>query len=285
MLSLTNFAAEMERERARQRTYDAMLSKARALHVTGGRVYGYDNVDILAPTPDAEGRQKRLHVVRNVNASQAAVVRRIFELYASGLGLTKIAKTLNSEAVPPPRRDARGWSPTAIREMLYRPLYRGQVVWNKTQKISRGGTKKQRHRPKAEWLSIDAPELRIVSDQLWDTVHARLERLAGTFARSAHGGRLLGRPSQGDGDSPYLLTGFASCAICAGAIGGVTQFHGTGLRLEPAPHDVLRLHNAPQTGRGDLRERREDPHASRRPSRAGRHLGRPSASGHRSCHR
>ena len=35
MLSLTNFAAEMEREKARQRTYDAMLRKAKALHVTG----------------------------------------------------------------------------------------------------------------------------------------------------------------------------------------------------------------------------------------------------------
>src|SRR5262249_21911462 len=49
MLSLTNFAAEMERERARQRTYDAMVRKAKALHVTGGKVYGYDNVEILGP--------------------------------------------------------------------------------------------------------------------------------------------------------------------------------------------------------------------------------------------
>ena len=36
MLSLTNFAAEMERERARQRTHDALLRKAKALHVAGG---------------------------------------------------------------------------------------------------------------------------------------------------------------------------------------------------------------------------------------------------------
>ena len=35
MLSLTNFASEMEREKARQRTYDAMVRKAKALHVTG----------------------------------------------------------------------------------------------------------------------------------------------------------------------------------------------------------------------------------------------------------
>jgi DNA invertase Pin-like site-specific DNA recombinase len=38
MLSLTNFASEMEREKARQRTYDAMVRKAKARHVTGGKV-------------------------------------------------------------------------------------------------------------------------------------------------------------------------------------------------------------------------------------------------------
>jgi len=50
MLSLTNFASEMEREKARQRTYDAMLRKAKALHVTGGKVYGYNNVEVLDPS-------------------------------------------------------------------------------------------------------------------------------------------------------------------------------------------------------------------------------------------
>ncbi len=34
MLSLTTFADELERERGRQRTYDAMQRKARAGHVT-----------------------------------------------------------------------------------------------------------------------------------------------------------------------------------------------------------------------------------------------------------
>src|SRR5262247_4004963 len=41
MLSLTAFADELERERARQRTYDAMQRKARAGHSTGGSCYGY----------------------------------------------------------------------------------------------------------------------------------------------------------------------------------------------------------------------------------------------------
>src|SRR5437870_10611389 len=39
MLSLTNFAAEVERERARQRTYGAMVRKAKALRGTGGKVH------------------------------------------------------------------------------------------------------------------------------------------------------------------------------------------------------------------------------------------------------
>lgn len=108
MLSLTNFASEMERERAKQRTYDAMLRKAKAGHVTGGIVYGYDNREIVS----AEG--KRLHVVRVVNEPEAVRVRQIFEMYAGGLGITCIAKRLNNESIPAPRQGPNGWSPSAI---------------------------------------------------------------------------------------------------------------------------------------------------------------------------
>src|SRR6266481_580027 len=107
MLSLTNFASEMEREKARQRTYDAMLRKAKALHVTGGKVYGYDNIEVLGP----EGT--RTSVTRQINPEQATVVRRIFELYASGIGMLTIAHRLNDEGVKPPR--GRGWAPSGIR--------------------------------------------------------------------------------------------------------------------------------------------------------------------------
>jgi Resolvase, N terminal domain len=41
LMSVTAFADELEREKARQRTYDAMQRKAKAGHVTGGRVFGY----------------------------------------------------------------------------------------------------------------------------------------------------------------------------------------------------------------------------------------------------
>jgi site-specific DNA recombinase len=43
LMSVTAFADELERQKAGLRVYDAMSRKARARHVTGGRVFGYDN--------------------------------------------------------------------------------------------------------------------------------------------------------------------------------------------------------------------------------------------------
>jgi site-specific DNA recombinase len=90
MLSLTAFADELEREKARQRTFDAMLRKAKAGHVTGGRVFGYDNVDVVGP----DGR--RSHVIREINDAEAAIIRRIFQLCADGRRLSGMG-TINCE--------------------------------------------------------------------------------------------------------------------------------------------------------------------------------------------
>ena len=212
MLSITNFGAEMEREKAKQRTYDAMLRKAKAGHVTGGKVYGYDNKEMLAP----DGR--RLHVLRIINSSQAAVVRRVFEMYASRMGISRIAKTLNGERVAPPRGGA-GWAPSAIREILYRPLYRGEIVWNEYQKIERGGTKQRRRRKQDQLIKVDAQDLRIIPTDLWQQVQKRLTVNQEVYSKSstqASNGNL--RTALRDIESPYLLSGMARCKHCGGPI-------------------------------------------------------------------
>lgn len=73
-----------------------------------------------------------------------------------GLGITRIAKRLNAEGVLAPRQSPRGWAPTAVREILHRPLYKGEIVWNQHQKIVRGGTKKRRQRDEKDWIRLDA---------------------------------------------------------------------------------------------------------------------------------
>ncbi|MPZ18097.1 MAG: hypothetical protein GEV06_09320 [Luteitalea sp.] len=217
MLSVTAFADELEREKARQRTYDAMLRKARAGQVTGGRVFGYDNIDIMTPGPD--GQPCRSHVERRINESEAAVIRRIFELCGQGHGLRAIAVALNADGAVCPRpqqQRPKGWAPSSVRAILYRPLYRGEIVWNRTKKRNQWGIKEQRSTPEAEWLRLSAPELRIVSDDLWNAAHARLAGSRETYVRGT-GGRLWGRPPNGVA-SKYLLSGLARCGQCGGSI-------------------------------------------------------------------
>src|SRR5499426_840786 len=139
-----SLASSFERRRARQRTYDALRRRAEAGAVTGGRVFGYRNE-----------RYGTGYVRRVIDDAEAAIVRRIFTLYAEGDGLTRIAKRLNADSVPPPSHGTGSWAPTAIREIIRRPLYAGRVVWNRSQKITRRGTKAQRWRPASEWMHRD----------------------------------------------------------------------------------------------------------------------------------
>ena len=134
LMSVTAFADELERQKAGLRVYDAMSRKARAGHVTGGRVFGYDNLDVL----DASGQ--RSHVERRINEAEAVVIRRMFELCAAGAGLTRITKTLNAEGVPAPRPQLgrpHAWATSSVRAVLRRSLYKGDVVWNRSRKRDR----------------------------------------------------------------------------------------------------------------------------------------------------
>ena len=202
--------AEMNAEYRRQIsrwTRDAMERKARAGHVTGGRVFGYDNVRV-------DG-----HVERRINVKQATAVRRIFEMAVAGAGVKKIAKTLNVERVPSPRPQQgrpNGWAPSSVRPVLHRTLYKGVITWGKTKQRDASGERKYRRLPSSDWLEIPAPELRIVSEELWEAAHRRLKASAATYLRGTRG-QLWGRPPTGL-ESRYLLTGLSQCGLCGSGL-------------------------------------------------------------------
>jgi site-specific DNA recombinase len=221
MLSLTAFADELEREKGRQRTTDAMVRKARAGHVTGGRVFGYHNVPVL----DATGQRR--HVDRHIHEREAAVVRRIFELCAAGHGVRSIAKQLNAVGEAAPRAQQGrpvAWSPSSVWEALRRPLYRGEVVWNQTRKRDTWGRKRPQAREASDWIRQDRPDLRIVSPELWRAAHARLDGAREDYVQR-NAGRTWGRPVNGT-ESKYLLTGLAQCALCNGGLFVHSRSHG-----------------------------------------------------------
>jgi site-specific DNA recombinase len=206
MMTLKAFADEMEREQGRLRTRVAMRRKAEAGHVTGGRTFGYDNVEVR----DATG--KRSHVIARINEEQAAVVRRIFQLCASGEGLTAISKTLNAEGCLSPRAQRgrpNGWTASSVRAVLHREKYKGVIVWDKTRKRNRWGAKRQEAKPCSEWLTHHAPELAIVTEAEWAAAHARIAADRQRFGR-AGGGRTPGSGAK------YMLTGLLKCKCGAG---------------------------------------------------------------------
>lgn len=220
--SVRLYAAEMEREKASERTHDAMLRKAKNGHVLGGKVYGYDNIPVMMNDLCSDGKPKRSHVERRINENEAVNVRHIFQLYASGIGLTTLAKTLNRNHISPPRGGNLGWAPSAIREILHRDLYRGISIWNQTQTVQIGGTKKQRQRPESEWLRIPVSSLRIVSERDWERVQERIKDSA-TIYRRAQDGTLKNGPCGRVLNSQYLLSGLAKCGICRKSIVGITR--------------------------------------------------------------
>ena len=213
------FAAEYRRQITAW-TYAAMERKARAGHVTGGRVFGYENERVNG------------HVERRINATEAAIVQRIYELYAAGHGLPTVAHMLNADGAPCPRAQQGrvfGWCASSVREILKRPLYRGELVWGRARKRDSEGQVNPTKRPASQVLRSPVPELRIVSEDLARAVDARRVAMHMRSLRQANG-RLIGRPP-GEG-SPYLLTGLLACGVCGGgmeilssASGGRRLFH------------------------------------------------------------
>ena len=188
-----------------KKTHRGLESRALQGMHTGGVCYGYSTV------PVGDSGAKRLVI----NEAEARIVRRIFEMYASGLSFKGISKKLNSELVPPPRSKYHSgtptWCPTAIREMLRRRLYMGEKVWNCSQfkKVPGTNTRRSRPRPESEWTRISLPELAIVSRELWDAVQTRLQSV-----RHNGGNRTrLGLLPRGL-TSRYLFSNLLKCGEC-----------------------------------------------------------------------
>ena len=135
-------------------------------YVGSGRTYGYINVPV--PSLDAKwrhGRAARDGVRLEVNQEEKAVVIRVFEMYASGLGPRAIARQFNLEGIPrPTRRNGRSqnpWGSDGIWRMVHNTKYRGVNTWNKSHVVLNPNTKqKEQHpRPESEWERVENEDL------------------------------------------------------------------------------------------------------------------------------
>jgi site-specific DNA recombinase len=217
-------ADEAHREDTAKRVHEAHDRKVRMGYVVGGRCYGYRNVDVFSGT-DEHGRPRRSHVVREVDPTQARVIRQIFELSGTGHGLKAIAKILNASGIATPR-GARMWRESTVRAVLFNETYRGVVVWNRTRKRDDWGQVAPRDRDQHEWRRVPAPKLEIVKDQLWRRAHEQLALRSRSYLAATKGERHGRPPVNGAARHRHLLTGYTQC-VCGSRLEVRSRWHGS----------------------------------------------------------
>ena len=188
----------------REKTKRGQLGRVLQGRAAAGKAYGYDVVQ------DGE-RGGRV-----INPAEAAVVTRIFTLFAHGVSPRAIARRLNEEQVPGP--DNRPWQDTTIRGqkergtgILNNELYIGELVWNRCSYVKdpRTGKRVARPNPPERWERTPVPHLRIIDDALWQEVKRRQETTAFAMARDAHGNALKSAHRR-----RFLLSGLLVCGCC-----------------------------------------------------------------------
>jgi hypothetical protein len=169
MMRLTAFADELEREKAWQRTYDAMLRKARAGGSRGRVFWLPEHRDQRRGRPAIPRRARHrrepggdhpadlpaLGRGTRLQGDRQASERRAGALGVGTAGTVAIVGTVicPCSALPAPLSRRKCLEPDA------KARYMGRIH--------------QTDRPESGWIRRSAPDLRIVSEAEWDAAHAR----------------------------------------------------------------------------------------------------------------
>lgn len=159
----------------------------------------------------------------------ASIVRRIFDMYTSGLGQNTIAKILNSEGIPCPseykkqcglnyhnsnRLDSTSyWTYSTIRNILKNEMYIGNMVQNKNfRQICKQNAILL---PKDKWIVVKGTHEPVIDMDTWDKVQDLL-------TRNTRQTKL--------GQNIHMFAGFLKCGDCGRAMvkikrKGVTTFN------------------------------------------------------------
>jgi DNA invertase Pin-like site-specific DNA recombinase len=172
----------------------------------GGLCYGYRVVRSVNGSVVTTGE-------REIEPVEAAIVERVFREFVAGASPKQIAKRLNQEGISGPFRAK--WNPSTIHGhpsrgtgILNNELYVGRIIWNRLRYIKNPDTGKRvsRLNPRSEWITKEVPDLRIVSDELWDAVKRRQHATRRVLESSTS--IVKARRPQ------YLFSGLTRCGVC-----------------------------------------------------------------------
>lgn len=161
--------------------------------------------------------EKRLPVI---DEPAATIVRRIFEMRLKGYSARRITNVLNDENIPSPLQYRKqrlgiasgtsslfGWSEPTIWSILSNPIYRGDLIQQRTTTISHKNHQRIYH-DESECVITVASHEAIVSKKVWEQVQE--------MRSSKRRGRRINRTGE-----VHPLSGLLYCADC----GAKMRFH------------------------------------------------------------
>jgi site-specific DNA recombinase len=190
-LQMLGLIAEYQRNTIVENVQMGMKQRARNGKWNGGQVLGYDVVEV----PSTKGYDSTLRV----NQMEAALIRKIFQMYASGRGLRSIANHLNQEEYKTKLGNA--FSTVAIKTIINNPVYIGKIRYN----VRENWSEKRRKGINPDPIIVDGEHEPIISKDLWEAVQALFKK------KSFSPPRVF--------DGTYPLTGLMRCPQCGATLG------------------------------------------------------------------
>ncbi|WP_429041523.1 recombinase family protein [Bradyrhizobium elkanii] len=186
----------------------------------GGRPYAYQPV---------AGKPGELAIVED----EANIVREIFTRYVAGETPRQIAGALNRRGVKPPR--GRLWAASTLNGntargsgVLQNDLYAGRIVWNKVRMVKDPTTRRRVSRANQpdQYKVVEAPHLRIISDDLWKAAQAaKVQRRHNATPATVQKARAPKR----------VFSGLIRCGSCGGGMASIGS-DAKGTRLQCSAH-------------------------------------------------
>lgn len=152
-----------------------------------------------------------------IDPEKSEIVKEVFMMHANGTGIGQIAKHLNKNKIPTPRKNNHGWDPTAIRSMLHNPVYIGTTVYGRHKRVKlRSGKSSMLDVGKENWIIFENTHPAIINQELWDKVQARVQISAAKYPKQKRHEHFKGRTTPAY--TKYLLSGLMKCGHCGANI-------------------------------------------------------------------
>jgi site-specific DNA recombinase len=132
----------------------------------------------------------------SINEAEAAIIRRIFQLFIDGYGNFSIVRILNAEGVPSPR--GKNWTPLATYRIINNPSYKGVEYAFKYEQNEDG---KVRFTPPSKKIQLPAGVRPAIIDEL-------------TFERAQAQRKSHTGDKRRNDTNPILLRGLVRCGVC-----------------------------------------------------------------------